>query len=80
MPTFADAAPALGPVDQVKGFILNCGWTYGFMAMPASGKYLAEFIDTGEMPPIIKPFSIDRFRTGELLLDPSLVVEALIDD
>jgi sarcosine oxidase subunit beta len=79
LPTAPDAAPVLGPVAEVEGFILNCGWTYGFMAIPAAGKYLAEFIMTGKMPDIIKPFSVERFKTGDLLLDSSLVVEAGID-
>ena len=69
-----DVAPVLGPVDEVPGFILDCGWVYGFAGAPASGHFLAQYLDTGVMPPEIEPFSPKRFATGRLLLDASLVV------
>ncbi|MGD8523752.1 MAG: FAD-binding oxidoreductase [Desulfobacterales bacterium] len=69
-----DVSPVLGPVDEVKGFILNCGWVYGFMGAPAAGKLLADYILTGEMPAEIRPFGLARFKSGQLILDSSLVV------
>jgi sarcosine oxidase subunit beta len=69
-----DGSPVLGPISKVDGFILDCGWTYGFMGAPAAGKYLADYILTGELPSLIRPFSPERFKTGELVIDPSLVI------
>jgi heterotetrameric sarcosine oxidase beta subunit len=69
-----DIAPVLGPVKEIEGFILNCGWVYGFVGAPAAGKLLAQYILTGEMPPEIKPFNIERFEKGRLIIDHSLVV------
>ena len=63
-----DYAPIMGKVSGIDGFLLNCGWgTYGFKAAPISGKTMAELIDTGEAPDLIKPFTLDRFRDGRLV-------------
>ena len=43
------------------------GGTYGFKAAPISGKMMAELIDTGQTPDLIKPFSLDRFKDGRLV-------------
>ncbi len=70
----ADMSPLLGPVDGVEGFILDCGWVYGFMGAPAAGKLLADRNLTGETPKHIRPFNMKRFKTGKLIVDPSLTV------
>ncbi|MEW5723934.1 MAG: FAD-binding oxidoreductase [Thermodesulfobacteriota bacterium] len=69
-----DVAPMLGPAPEVRGFFLDCGWVYGFAGAPASGKLLAEYIVAGTPPPEVKPFTVQRFQTGRLLHDASLVV------
>jgi len=69
-----DISPMLGPVEEVQGFILDCGWVYGFMGAPAAGKFMADYILSGEMPAEIRPFGPARFKTGQLILDSSLVV------
>jgi sarcosine oxidase subunit beta len=57
-----DFAPIIGPVDDVDGFILDVGWgTYGFKAGPAAGSRVAEFIATGRVPEVIRPFALSRF-------------------
>jgi sarcosine oxidase subunit beta len=71
----ADIAPVLGPVPAVNGFILDCGWTYGFMGAPAAGKFLAEYILSEQMPAEIAPFGLERFETGKLVPDKSLLVK-----
>jgi heterotetrameric sarcosine oxidase beta subunit len=69
-----DRGPLLGRVDEVKGFILNAAWGgMGFMGAPAGGKLMADFIFTGDLPPEIKPFSPERFKTGKLVVEPTLV-------
>ena len=70
----ADVAPVLGPVPNIKGFILDCGWVYGFMGAPAAGKFMAEYIISGQMPAEIAPFGLERFETGKLVADQSLLV------
>jgi sarcosine oxidase subunit beta len=70
----ADVAPVLGAVPDVEGFILDCGWVYGFMGAPAAGKFLAEYILTGQMPLEIAPFGLERFEAGKLVPDRSLLV------
>ena len=69
-----DIAPLLGPVKKVEGFILNCGWVYGFVGAPAAGYLLARYILSGHMPAEIQPFNIERFERGEPIIDRSLVV------
>ncbi len=70
-----DMAPVLGPVPGIEGFILDCGWVYGFMGAPAGGKFLADYILTGKMPPVIAPFGLERFKAGRLVHDLSLLVK-----
>ena len=62
-----DAAPIIGrsPVD---GFLLDVGWgTYGFKAGPAAGEAVAELIASGQVPDLVAPFGLDRFRSGRLV-------------
>ena len=57
-----DYSPLLGttPVGQ---FFLSSGWgTWGFKAIPISGKSMASLIATGRVPDVIAPFALDRFR------------------
>ncbi|MBI3648847.1 MAG: FAD-dependent oxidoreductase [Actinobacteria bacterium] len=70
----ADLAPVLGPVPELEGFFLDCGWVYGFMGAPAAGSLLAEAIDSGNVPELIAPFSIERLRAGDYIRESSLVV------
>ena len=70
----SDISPLLGPVPEIEGFVLDCGWVYGFMGSPAAGSFLADFILTGDIPPEIRPFNVNRFKDGKRILDPSLVV------
>ena len=69
-----DASPVIGPVSEVEGFILDCGWTYGFLGAPAAGKLLAEYIHTGVIPALMHPFSPERFKTGKLIIDSILSI------
>lgn len=63
-----DFAPIIGAVDEVPGFFLDVGWgTYGFKAAPAAGFRVAELIATGKVPDVIKPFTLKRFDTMELI-------------
>ena len=63
-----DNGPIMGPAPGLEGFLLDVGWgTYGFKAAPIAGKTMAELIDTGRTPDLIKPFSIERFSDGRLV-------------
>ena len=70
----ADLAPVLGPVPDLSGFFLDCGWVYGFMGAPAAGALLAEAIVDATVPALAAPFSIERLREGRLIREGSLVV------
>ncbi len=57
-----DYSPLLG-TTPVEGFYLSTGWgTWGFKAIPAGGKSMAELVATKRVPNIIAPFGLDRFR------------------
>lgn len=63
-----DYSPIMGEATEVRGFILDVGWgTYGFKAGPVSGVCVAELIDTGKTPELIKPFLPDRFAKNRLV-------------
>jgi len=57
-----DYSPLLG-TTPIDGFYLSTGWgTWGFKAIPISGKAMAELIATKRVPEIIAPLGLDRFR------------------
>jgi sarcosine oxidase subunit beta len=66
-----DMTPDFSPImgfTPVTGFVHDVGWgTYGFKAGPISGKTMAELIATHKTPPLIAPFSLERFYRGELV-------------
>lgn len=63
-----DYSPIMGEVPNVKGFFLTVGWgTYGFKAGPASGKLMAEYIASGQVPELLKPFALQRFYEDRLV-------------
>lgn len=70
----ADVAPILGAAPGLDGFYLDCGWVYGFVGAPAAAALMAELIATGSTPPTLAPFGIERFATGRLIRETSLVV------
>jgi len=62
-----DYSPIMGhtPVD---GFLVDVGWgTYGFKAIPISGKMMAQLIATGQTPDLIHPFRLSRFEEHSLV-------------
>src|SRR4051794_29417657 len=62
-----DRSPIIG-TTPVPGLFVNCGWgTGGFKATPGSGHVFAAPIARGEPHPLAAPFSLDRFRTGQLI-------------
>ena len=57
-----DYSPLLG-TTPVERFFLSSGWgTWGFKAIPVSGRNMAALIATGRVPELIAPFALDRFR------------------
>jgi sarcosine oxidase subunit beta len=69
-----DHAPIIGPVPEVQGFLLSVAWSgYGFMGGPGGGKALSEYILSSDMPPEIRPFNAQRFKTGELVIEPAII-------
>jgi len=62
-----DASPIIGPTP-IDGLYINCGWgTGGFKGTPASGWVYADTIAHGRAHPLIEPFALARFVTGELI-------------
>src|SRR5918999_2766529 len=70
----ADLSPVVGPVPELEGFYLDCGWMYGFMGAPGAAYLLARTIAEDVVDPIIEPFGVDRLRTGRLIQEGALVV------
>jgi sarcosine oxidase subunit beta len=61
-----DDQPLIGPVPEVPGFIVNCGYWAGVMLSPAAGKRVADLV-TGKMEPeenILRP---TRYAEGIVL-------------
>lgn len=59
-----DGIPIVDRVPGVENAITALGWTgHGFAIAPAVSERLAEWAVTGERPPLLAPFSLDRFGT-----------------
>jgi sarcosine oxidase subunit beta len=57
-----DHIPALGPVAGLDGLIMAAGFSaHGFALAPAVGSLLAKYLAKGEIDPLLKPFTPDRF-------------------
>lgn len=69
-----DRQPILGEVDDVPGFYLAVGFSgHGFMFGPATGLLMSEII-LGEKTTIdISALSLNRFKNGEMVFEPSVV-------
>lgn len=62
----ADMTPDMAPIMEghlgFDGLYLDAGWGYfGFKSGPVAGKYMAEYMATGERPEILQAFRLDRF-------------------
>jgi len=65
----ADFSPIMGGTG-VDGFCITTGWgTWGFKAIPASGEQMAQYIATGDTPPLIAPFALSRFAADHPMAD-----------
>ncbi len=58
-----DDQPLIGPVPEVPGFYLNCGYWAGVMLSPGAGKWVADLV-TGTMPPQDNPLRPTRYEEG----------------
>ena len=62
-----DATPIVSGTD-IPGLFVSAGWWGGFKAVPAGGYTLAHLIAKNEHP-LILPFSLDRFKRLEFILE-----------
>ena len=58
-----DDQPLIGPVSEVPGFYLNCGYWAGVMLSPEAGKWVADLV-AGRMNPKDNPLRLSRFKEG----------------
>jgi sarcosine oxidase subunit beta len=58
-----DDQPLIGPVPEVPGFYLNCGYWAGVMLSAGAGKWVADLI-TGAMRPQDNPLRPTRYEEG----------------
>jgi sarcosine oxidase subunit beta len=58
-----DDQPLIGPVPEVPGFYVNCGYWAGVMLSPQAGKWVSDLV-TGEMDPKDNPLRPTRYKEG----------------
>ncbi|MBI5517856.1 MAG: FAD-binding oxidoreductase [Deltaproteobacteria bacterium] len=69
-----DANPIVGRVDDPENLTLACGFMgHGFMMGPVFGRLLAEHVLTGERSALFQRWSLERYRTGELLTETMII-------
>jgi sarcosine oxidase subunit beta len=69
-----DKQPIYDKADNVEGYYIAIGYSgHGFMFGPITGVVMSEMI-LGEEPTIdVSMLNLNRFKTGKLLLEPSVV-------
>ena len=60
-----DDQPLIGPVAQVPGFHVNCGYWAGVMLSPEAGRRVTQLL-TGEMKPEDNALRLSRFAEGKV--------------
>jgi sarcosine oxidase subunit beta len=75
----ADMTPDMAPImdgnDHIDGFYMDCGWGYfGFKSCSSTGKYMAQFMATGNCPDILKPFNLRRYEKHQLMGETAALV------
>jgi sarcosine oxidase subunit beta len=58
-----DDQPLIGPVPEVPGFYVNCGYWAGVMLSPQAGKWVSDLV-TGSMDPKDNPLRPTRYKEG----------------
>jgi sarcosine oxidase subunit beta len=58
-----DDQPLIGPVPEVPGFYVNCGYWAGVMLSPEAGKRISD-LATGKLDPKDNPLRPTRFKEG----------------
>jgi sarcosine oxidase subunit beta len=58
-----DDQPLIGPVPEVPGYYVNCGYWAGVMLSPQAGKWVSDLV-TGKMDPKENPLRPTRYREG----------------
>jgi sarcosine oxidase subunit beta len=58
-----DDQPLIGPVPEVPGFYVNCGYWAGVMLSPEAGKRISELV-IGKLDPMDNPLRPSRFKEG----------------
>lgn len=58
-----DDQPLIGPVPEVPGFYVNCGYWAGVMLSPQAGKWVSDLV-TGVMDPKDNPLRPTRYKEG----------------
>jgi len=81
----ADMTPDMAPImdgnNLIEGYFMNCGWGYfGFKSCTATGKYMAQFMATGECPDILKPFHLGRYAQHRLMGETAALVTYTADN
>jgi sarcosine oxidase subunit beta len=67
-----------GPIE---GYYVDCGWGYfGFKSCAATGKYMAQFMASGNCPDMLKPFGLRRFEQHRLMGETAALVNYTPDN
>ena len=81
----ADMTPDMAPImdgnNLIEGYYMDCGWGYfGFKSCAATGKYMAQYMASGNCPEMLKPFSLNRFEQNRLMGETAALVNYTPDN
>jgi sarcosine oxidase subunit beta len=81
----ADMTPDMAPIMDgnypIEGYYMDLGWGYfGFKSSTVAGKYMAQFMASGNCPENLRPFGLRRFEQHRLMGETAALVNYTPDN
>lgn len=71
-PAVADHVPVIGPADRRGLWIATGHFQHGILLAPATAHWLAEAMETGEVPEVLRPYGLERLEPVEASKEAAL--------
>lgn len=71
-PAVADHMPVIGPADRRGLWIATGHFQHGILLAPTTAHWLAEAMESGEVPEALKPYGLERLEQAEVNMEAAL--------
>ena len=71
-PAVADHMPVIGPADRRGLWIATGHFQHGILLAPATAHWLAEAMESGAVPEVLRPYGLERLKQAEVNTEAAL--------